>query len=147
MGNGPMKVIGFYTDVPIRNHRMCIMANKESKELVKREAGGWPMPALWDMEKWVEDVFRRPFSFIGLPHMRFPETEGMTHSWIFWHRTWGRRIDVQGMLWTILINMVKVGLFLINSNSNYTQQPHDRSDCEEVKMKILRCFDYCCVPR
>jgi HSP20 family protein len=62
--------------VPTLDPRRCIMA-KESKELVKREAGRWPTPAIWDIEKWLEDVFRRPFSFIGPPLVRFPEMEGM----------------------------------------------------------------------
>jgi HSP20 family protein len=54
------------------------MMAKESKELVKREANGWPM--LVDMEKWFEDAFRRPFSLLSQPLMRFPKVEEMVPS-------------------------------------------------------------------
>lgn len=45
---------------------------KESKELVKKETTG-PMVAFQDMEKWFEDAFRRPFSFLSHPMMRGAE--------------------------------------------------------------------------
>jgi HSP20 family protein len=45
---------------------------KESKELVKKETNG-PMVKIQDMEKWFEDAFRRPFSFLSHPMMRGAE--------------------------------------------------------------------------
>lgn len=33
------------------------------------------MVAIQDMEKWVEDAFRRPLAFFGYPMMRFSEAE------------------------------------------------------------------------
>lgn len=54
------------------------MAKKqESKELVKSEPSRVLAP-FEEMERWFEDVFRRPFSLLGpswLPRMRFPELE------------------------------------------------------------------------
>ncbi len=54
------------------------MAKKqESKELVKSEPSRVLAP-FEEMERWFEDVFRRPFSSLGpswLPRMRFPELE------------------------------------------------------------------------
>lgn len=55
------------------------MARKESKELAKTEPGGLPS-AFWDTEKWFEDVFRRPFSLMGFPRLKFPATEELSPS-------------------------------------------------------------------
>jgi HSP20 family protein len=58
------------------------MAKKESKELVKVE----PSRALTpyeEMERWFEDVFRRPFSLMRpswWPRLEFPELEEVTPS-------------------------------------------------------------------
>ena len=49
------------------------MAKKESKELARPESMR-PVPAFWDMERWFEDVFRRPFSSLNVPAFRFGET-------------------------------------------------------------------------
>ncbi|VAX26801.1 Small heat shock protein HSP16.5 [hydrothermal vent metagenome] len=54
------------------------MAKKqESKELVRSESSKVLAP-FEEVERWFEDVFRRPFSLLGpswLPRMRFPELE------------------------------------------------------------------------
>ncbi|MEC4684398.1 MAG: Hsp20/alpha crystallin family protein [Nitrospirota bacterium] len=54
------------------------MAKKqESKELVKSEPSRVLAP-FEEVERWFEDVFRRPFSLLGpswLPRLRFPELE------------------------------------------------------------------------
>ncbi|GBE36382.1 spore protein SP21 [bacterium BMS3Bbin07] len=54
------------------------MAKKqESKELVRSEPSKVLAP-FEEVERWFEDVFRRPFSLLGpswLPRMRFPELE------------------------------------------------------------------------
>ena len=55
------------------------MAAKESKELVKTEATR-PLPASWDVEKWLEDILRRPFSLFNQPLLRFPQTEEIVPS-------------------------------------------------------------------
>ncbi|HVN94803.1 MAG TPA: Hsp20/alpha crystallin family protein [Syntrophorhabdaceae bacterium] len=55
------------------------MATKESKELVKKEADT-PMVGLRDMERWFEDVFRRPFSLFGHPFPRFSQAEEIVPS-------------------------------------------------------------------
>ncbi len=50
---------------------------KESKELVRSEASRVLSPFA-EMERWIEDFFRRPFSLQGptwLPMLRFPEIE------------------------------------------------------------------------
>ncbi|HEC97407.1 MAG TPA: Hsp20/alpha crystallin family protein [Nitrospirae bacterium] len=50
---------------------------KESKELVRSEPSRTLAP-FEEMERWFEDVFRRPFSLLGsswLPRLRFPELE------------------------------------------------------------------------
>jgi HSP20 family protein len=52
---------------------------EESMELVKKETNG-PMVAFQDMEKWVEDAFRRPFSFFGHPMMRLSQIEEIVPS-------------------------------------------------------------------
>ncbi len=54
------------------------MAKKqESKELVRSEPSRVLAP-FEEVERWFEDVFRRPFSLLGpswLPRLRFPEME------------------------------------------------------------------------
>lgn len=58
------------------------MAMKESKELVRREPARELTP-FDEMEKWFEEVMRRPFSALApgwWPRMRFPETEAMPPS-------------------------------------------------------------------
>jgi HSP20 family protein len=52
---------------------------KEAKELVKKETTG-PVVAFQDMEKWIEDAFRRPFSLFSHPMMRFSQTEDVVPS-------------------------------------------------------------------
>ncbi|HEB76058.1 MAG TPA: Hsp20/alpha crystallin family protein [Nitrospirae bacterium] len=50
---------------------------KESKELVRSEPSRMLAP-FEEMERWIEDVFRRPFSLLGptwFPSLRFPEIE------------------------------------------------------------------------
>ncbi|VAX34232.1 hypothetical protein MNBD_NITROSPIRAE03-2036 [hydrothermal vent metagenome] len=57
------------------------MAKKqESKELVRSEPSRVLAP-FEEMERWFEDVFRRPFSLLGpswLPRMRLPELEDIS---------------------------------------------------------------------
>jgi HSP20 family protein len=55
------------------------MAGKESKELAKTEPTKVPS-AFLDAEKWFQDVFRRPLSFLGLPGLKFPSTEELSPS-------------------------------------------------------------------
>ena len=55
------------------------MAKKESKELAKSEPAKVPS-VLWDVDKWFEDVFRKPFSLGMLHRSGFPETEEMSPS-------------------------------------------------------------------
>jgi HSP20 family protein len=50
------------------------MAKQESKELVKPEATRSLSP-FSDVERWFDDFFRRPFSFYGLPRLRFGDVE------------------------------------------------------------------------
>ncbi len=55
---------------------------KESKELVKTEPSRFLSP-IEEMERWFEDVFRRPFSLLGpswWPRLRLPEIEEVTPS-------------------------------------------------------------------
>jgi HSP20 family protein len=55
----------------------CVMANKESKEIVKPEPSRVQLP-YWewrDVDKWMDEVFRRPFSLAGLPRMKVPELQ------------------------------------------------------------------------
>jgi HSP20 family protein len=64
------------------------MAKKEKKELVKVEPTKALTPfhemerRLQEMEKWFEDFFRRPFSFMPswLPRLRMPELEELSPS-------------------------------------------------------------------
>jgi HSP20 family protein len=56
------------------------MAKKKSKELVKAEPTKAISP-LEEMERWFEDVFRKPFSLLRpswFPRVRFPEIEEIT---------------------------------------------------------------------
>jgi HSP20 family protein len=55
------------------------MARKESKELAKTEPAKVPS-AFFGAEKWFEDVFRMPFSILGLPSLKFPATEELRPS-------------------------------------------------------------------
>jgi len=55
------------------------MAGKESKEVAKTEPAKVPS-LLWDMEKWFDEVFRKPFSFMGFPRVKFPGTEELNPS-------------------------------------------------------------------
>jgi len=55
------------------------MAKKESKELAKTEPAKAPS-TIWDAEKWFEDTFRRPFSFLGMPRLKFPAMEELSPS-------------------------------------------------------------------
>jgi len=53
------------------------MAKKESQELMKSEPARAISP-FDEMERWFEDIFRRPFSFVGpwgRPRMRMSEVE------------------------------------------------------------------------
>jgi HSP20 family protein len=45
------------------------MARKEVKEWAKNE-GSRVMTAPWDMEKWADDFFWKPFSIVGFPSPR-----------------------------------------------------------------------------
>jgi HSP20 family protein len=56
------------------------MTKKKSKELVKVEPTKAISP-LEEMERWFEDVFKRPFSLVRpswFPRLRFPEIEEIT---------------------------------------------------------------------
>jgi len=55
------------------------MARKESKELAKTKSTKVPS-AFLDAENWFQDVFRRPFSILGLPGLKFPATEELNPS-------------------------------------------------------------------
>ncbi|OPY67414.1 MAG: Spore protein SP21 [Syntrophorhabdus sp. PtaU1.Bin002] len=55
------------------------MAKKESKELAKTEPTR-TLPTLWDVDKLFDELVRRPFSFMGLPRVKFPGEEGLTPS-------------------------------------------------------------------
>ncbi len=62
------------------------MAKKKSKELVKTESTGALTPfeeMEQEMERWFDEVFRRPFSLFGRPwwpRLRFPEMEEVSPS-------------------------------------------------------------------
>ena len=53
------------------------MASKQSKEIAKIEPEKSISP-MWDMGKWMEDFFRRPFPFWGLPSMRMKGMEELS---------------------------------------------------------------------
>jgi HSP20 family protein len=55
------------------------MAGKESKELAKTEPAKVPSVFL-DVEKWFEEAFKKPFSLLGLPRLKFPGTEELIPS-------------------------------------------------------------------
>lgn len=55
------------------------MAKKESKELKKLEPRGTLAP-LGEMERWFEDFIRKPFSFGGVPGLRFSRMEEVVPS-------------------------------------------------------------------
>ena len=55
------------------------MAKKESKELANTEQAKVPS-TFWEAEKWFEDTFRRPFSILGMPRLKFPAMEELSPS-------------------------------------------------------------------
>ena len=54
--------------------RRCTMAEEKTKELTKTETARPVMP-LWDVDRWFDDFFRRPFAPISFPRMRFAAEE------------------------------------------------------------------------
>lgn len=46
---------------------------KESKELAKTEPVSFP--SIWDMDRWFEDFFRRPFPAFAAPRLKMMERE------------------------------------------------------------------------
>lgn len=46
---------------------------KESREIARTEPSA--MPSIWNMEKWFEDFFRRPFPSLAVPRPRMAELE------------------------------------------------------------------------
>lgn len=62
------------------------MAKRKSKELIRMEPSGLPSTfedMEREMERWFDDVFRRPFSLFGspwLPRLGFPKVERLSPS-------------------------------------------------------------------
>lgn len=55
------------------------MAGKESKDLAKTEPARVPM-VCWDVKKWFERAYGRPYSLARLPKLEFTVPEGSSPS-------------------------------------------------------------------